>query len=50
MKQKSFAEKVSRDDITEGAKDLGVELNEHIQFVVDAMAAHADQLNLPVAN
>jgi putative nucleotidyltransferase with HDIG domain len=50
MKQKSFAEKVSRDDITEGAKDLGVELNEHIQFVVDAMAAHADQLNLPVAH
>jgi putative nucleotidyltransferase with HDIG domain len=39
MKQKSFAEKVNRDDIVEGAVDLGVELNEHIQFVIDALQA-----------
>ena len=46
MKQKSFAEKVSRDDIIQGAEDLGVDLNEHIQFVVDALASHAESLKL----
>ena len=46
MKQKSFAAAVSRDDIVRGAEDLGVELNEHIQFVIDAMASIADQLDL----
>jgi predicted hydrolase (HD superfamily) len=46
MKQKSFAEKVDRDDIIRGAKDLDVDLNEHIQFVIDAMALIADELGL----
>lgn len=46
MKQKSFAASVSRDDILRGAEDLGVELNDHIQFVIDAMAVVADQLQL----
>ncbi|MFT5523626.1 MAG: putative nucleotidyltransferase with HDIG domain [Pirellulaceae bacterium] len=46
MKQKSFAAAVSRDDIVNGAQDLGVELNEHIQFVIDAMATIADTLDL----
>jgi predicted hydrolase (HD superfamily) len=46
MKQKSFAAAVNRDDITRGAEDLGVELNEHIQFVIDAMAERADELEL----
>jgi len=46
MKQKGFAAAVNRDDITEGAADLGVDLNEHIQFVIDAMAASADELKL----
>ena len=46
MKQKSFAAAVSRDDIARGAEDLGVELNEHIQFVIDAMADISDQLGL----
>ncbi|MDV7400367.1 hypothetical protein RZS08_53625, partial [Arthrospira platensis SPKY1] len=32
MKQKSFAAAVNRDDIVRGAEDLGVDLNEHIQF------------------
>ncbi len=49
MKQKSFAAAVSRDDITRGAEDLGVELNEHIQFVIDAMAARAEELELNAA-
>jgi putative nucleotidyltransferase with HDIG domain len=46
MKQKSFAAAVNREDIVRGAEDLGVDLNEHIQFVVDAMASVADQLGL----
>ncbi len=48
MKQRSFAEKVSRDDIQNGAEDLGIELNEHIQFVIDALAPHAESLQLTV--
>jgi putative nucleotidyltransferase with HDIG domain len=46
LKQKSFAAAVNRDDITRGAADLGVELDEHIQFVIDALAANADALGL----
>jgi putative nucleotidyltransferase with HDIG domain len=46
MQQKSFAEKVSRDDIVRGAADLGVELNENIQVVIDAMTGIADNLGL----
>ena len=46
MKQKSFAEKVHRADIVSGAEDLGIELNEHIQFVIDALSEHANQLKL----
>ena len=44
MKQKSFAAAVNREDIVRGAEDLGVELAEHIQFVIDAMASVAGQL------
>lgn len=46
LKQKSFAAAVNREDIVNGAEDLGVELNEHIQFVVDAMAEEAELLGL----
>jgi len=46
MKQKSFAAAIKREDIVRGAKDLGVELNEHIQFVVDAMHGIAAELGL----
>ena len=46
MQQKSFAANVSRDDIERGAKDLGVELNEHIQYVIDAMVTIAADLGL----
>ena len=38
MKQKSFAAAVNRDDIARGAEDLGVDLNQHIQLVIDAIA------------
>jgi predicted hydrolase (HD superfamily) len=46
FKQKSFAAAVRREDIVAGAADLGVELDEHIQFVIDAMAAEAAALDL----
>ena len=46
LKQKSFAAAVRREDITGGAADLGVDLDEHIQFVIDALTAHADALDL----
>jgi putative nucleotidyltransferase with HDIG domain len=46
MKTKGFAANVSRDDITRGAADLGVDLDEHIQFVIDAMSTIADKLGL----
>ena len=46
MKQKSFAANVNRDDITRGTTDLGVDLTEHIQFVIDAMKRIAGQLGL----
>jgi len=46
MKAKGFARNVNRDDITRGAADFGVELGEHIQFVIDAMKPHAAELGL----
>jgi len=49
MKQKSFAAAINRDDVIRGAEDLGVDLNEHIQFVIDAMIEIADELGLTPA-
>ena len=46
LKQKGFAAAVNRDDITRGAADLGVELDEHIQFVIDALAGKAAELDI----
>ena len=46
MKSKGFARNVSRDDIARGAQDFGVDLTEHIQFVIDAMKPNAKELGL----
>ncbi|MDG2013039.1 MAG: HDIG domain-containing protein [Pirellulaceae bacterium] len=46
MKQKSFAASVSREDIVQGAEDFGVELNEHIDFVIQALQADATALKI----
>jgi putative nucleotidyltransferase with HDIG domain len=46
MKSKGFARTVKREDIERGASDFGVELNEHIQFVIDAMKPIAEELGL----
>ena len=49
LKDKAFARGVNRDDVRGGAEELGIELGEHIEFVRDAMATIADQLELPPA-
>jgi len=46
MKDKAFARSVSRQDITEGAAELGVPLEEHVDFCVKAMQAKAEELGL----
>ena len=46
LKQKSFAAGVNRDDIRRGAEELGVDLRDHIQFVIDAMKPIAADLGL----
>jgi putative nucleotidyltransferase with HDIG domain len=46
LKQPSFAAAVNRDDIRRGAEELGVDFDEHVQTVIDAMAARADELGL----
>lgn len=46
MKSKGFARNVSREDVERGAADFGVDLTEHIQFVIDAMKTIAKELEL----
>lgn len=46
LKDKAFARSVSRDDITKGAAELGVDLEAHIAFCIEAMRAVADDLGL----
>ena len=46
LKDKAFARSVNRDDIRTGAAELGVPLEEHIQFCIDAMRARAAELGL----
>ena len=46
MKQKSFAAAVNREDIVRGAEELGVDLDEHIDFVVAALREESDSLGL----
>ncbi|HKW17221.1 MAG TPA: HDIG domain-containing protein [Terriglobales bacterium] len=46
MKDKAFARSVSRDDILNGARDLGVDLDEHIAFCIEALKQIAKELGL----
>jgi predicted hydrolase (HD superfamily) len=46
MKDKAFARSVSREDIVNGAQELGVDLDQHITFCVEAMKARAGDLGL----
>src|SRR6266702_2803904 len=49
LKQPSFAAGVKREDVYNGAEDLGVDLDEHIAFVIEAMQPIAAELGLPTA-
>jgi putative nucleotidyltransferase with HDIG domain len=46
MKDKAFARSVSRDDIVQGASELGIDLEEHIAFCIEAMKGVAPALGL----
>lgn len=46
MKDKAFARSVSRDDLLKGAADLGVDFDEHIAFVVEALKPVAAELGV----
>lgn len=46
MKDKAFARGVSREDVVKGAEELGIALEEHIAFCIEAMRAEADALGL----
>jgi predicted hydrolase (HD superfamily) len=46
MKDKAFARGVSREDVVNGAAELGVDLDEHIAFVIGAMQRSADAIGL----
>ena len=46
MKDKAFARSVNRQDIVDGASELGVELDEHIGFCIRAMQDRAEELGL----
>jgi putative nucleotidyltransferase with HDIG domain len=46
LKQPSFAAGVNRDDVTKGAEELGVDLDEHIAFVIAALQPIAGELGL----
>ncbi len=46
LKDKAFARNVSRDDILNGAQELGIPLDEHIAFCIEAMKPHAAELGL----
>jgi predicted hydrolase (HD superfamily) len=47
MKDKAFARGVSREDVVNGANELGVDLDEHISFVITSMQARSADLGLP---
>jgi putative nucleotidyltransferase with HDIG domain len=50
LKQPSFAAGVNRDEVQQGADELGVDFTEHVAFVIAAMQNEADQLGLAPAS
>ena len=46
LKDKAFARSVNRDDIRDGAAELGVELPDHVSFCIEAMRGDAEALGL----
>ncbi len=49
LEQPSFAAGVNRDDVYKGAEELGIELNDHIRFVIEALRPIAPELGLRTA-
>ena len=49
MRDKAFARAVNRDDILQGAEELGIDLDEHIEFVIQALKPVASELGLKAA-
>jgi len=46
LKDKAFARAVNRDDVINGAAEMGLDLDEHIAFCIEAMKARAASLGL----
>lgn len=46
LKDKSFAAKVERDEVYKGAELLGVDLTEHISFIIDVLRTHKEELGI----
>lgn len=46
LKQKSFAAKVEREEIYAGVELLGVDLKDHIQFIIDTLKTHKEELGI----
>lgn len=46
LKDKSFAAKVERTEVEAGVAGLGVDLGDHIQFLIDALRPHAEELGI----
>ena len=46
LKDKAFARDINRDDITQGAEELGVDLEEHIAYVIESLKPVAADLGL----
>jgi len=49
LKDKAFARGVNRDEVRQGAEELGVELEEHVQFVIEALRPMEQDLGLGTA-
>ncbi len=50
LKQPSFAAGVNRDEVTRGAEELGEDFDEHVTFLIAAMAERADELGLAASD
>jgi predicted hydrolase (HD superfamily) len=49
LKDKAFARGVNREEVTQGAEELGVPLEEHVQFVIEALRPVEQDLGLGTA-
>ena len=50
LKQPSFAAAVNRDELRHGAEELGVDFDEHLQIVIDALTEQREELLAPAAS